>query len=242
MPIWNKSSLQNRNSPLIEHLTIFHDHSILIISIITILLVISITILIIQKFFNRILIESNQIELFWTTSPALILIFIAIPSIKTLYLIEENINPLLSIKTIGFQWFWTYEYSNIIKNNTSTITLSNKTRLIRVTNPLIIPTITPTRIIVSSKDVIHSWAIPSLGIKIDATPGRINQTTIITKRPSIMVGQCSEICGAGHRFIPIIIETPNISKFLKNIFLKSTLQRIFKPNKVFWLLEAKFYT
>lgn len=218
MPIWNKIFLQNRNSPLIEHLSFFHDHRIILIISITIIVLNLIRKTLKYSYLNRFMLESHETELFWTTLPAFMLIFIAIPSLKTLYIIEENINPLLSIKTIGYQWYWSYEYPNYsnIKFN-SIFYLSNKIRLETVSNNLVIPTYTPTRILITSKDVIHSWTIPSLGVKADATPGRINQISILINHPRIIIGQCSEICGAGHRFIPIILESPNIKNFLKII-------------------------
>lgn len=219
MPIWNAIHLQNRNSPLIEHLSFFHDHTITILIITTSLTIILLVRSPSTKNFNRFVIEAQEIELFWTTLPALILVFIAIPSLKTLYLLEERINPLITIKTIGFQWHWGYEYSNSIKKEFNSINQINlNTRLIETSNHLVIPTNTPSRMLITSKDVIHSWAIPSLGIKVDAIPGRINQAFILTKRPSIIVGQCSEICGAGHRFIPIFLESPTTNSFLKNLF------------------------
>lgn len=145
------------------------------------------------------------------------LIFIAIPSIKTLYLIEENTSPILTVKTIGYQWYWSYEYSNLIKKKQlSMLIINNKTYLELPSTKLIVPAITPTRILITSKDVLHSWTIPSLGVKTDATPGRINQNTISIKRPTIIIGQCSEICGAGHRFIPILLETPTIWSIINN--------------------------
>lgn len=215
MPIWSKIYLQNRNSPLIEHLIFFHDHRIILISVITILSfkIIKMSYL---KHFNQFLLESQEIELFWTSIPALILIFIAIPSLKTLYLIEENMSTLLTIKTTGFQWYWNYDYSNNIeKKIRASFYNSIKIRSETTNNALIIPRIIPTRILISSKDVIHSWTLPALGVKSDATPGRINQIIFIVKRPRIIIGQCSEICGAGHSFIPIFIEAPNIKNFLK---------------------------
>lgn len=216
MPIWGKIYLQDRNSPLIEHLYFFHDHRIILIFTITILTFKIIRRSIINKNFNHFLLESNETEIFWTSIPAIILIFIAIPSIKTLYIMEENIKTLLTVKTIGYQWYWRYEYSNIDpqKKFLSTINKSIKIRSETTSNRLVIPTITPTRIIITSKDVLHSWTIPSLGVKSDATPGRLNQILFSIKRPRIIIGQCSEICGAGHRFIPIYIECPNIKEFL----------------------------
>lgn len=217
MPIWNKIYLQDRNSPLIEHLSFFHDHTMLLICRIT-----SLTFRIINraakiKNFDHFVLESHETELFWTSIPALILIFIAIPSLKTLYIIEENIRTIITIKTMGYQWFWSYEYSNLIITKKVIATINNLSIKIRsetTSNNLVIPTLTPTRILITSKDVLHSWTIPSLGIKSDATPGRINQILFNVKRPSILVGQCSEICGAGHSFIPIYIESPNIKEFL----------------------------
>lgn len=214
MPIWNKISFQNRNSPLIEHLSFFHDHRIILIIIVTIIVISLLKTAYFTSSINRFFLESNQTELFWTSLPAIILIFIAIPSLKTLYTIEETFNPLLSIKTIGYQWYWSYEYPNLKnKSINALIYPSKKIRLESTSNSLVIPSLTLTKIIISSKDVIHSWTIPSLGIKTDATPGRINQIIIIIKHPRIIVGQCSEICGAGHRFIPIFLESPSPKNF-----------------------------
>jgi len=218
MPIWNIITLQNRNSPTIEHLNIFHDHTITILVIITIITLYLITVSTLNYRFNRHLLENNQIELFWTILPTLILIFIAIPSIKTLYLIEEIISPSITIKTIGHQWHWTYDYSDFKNIKIRALNIKrNKIRLIKTFNRLVIPSNTPTRILITSKDVIHSWTIPSLGVKIDAVPGRINQSIILIKRPRVIIGQCSEVCGAGHRFIPIYLERPSIKLFLKKI-------------------------
>lgn len=218
MPIWNKLFFQDSNSPLIEHLTFFHDHTIIILFLVTTRTLLILTSSIFNKNINRFFLESQEIELFWTSLPALILIFIAIPSLKTLYLIEENINPLITIKTIGYQWYWTYNYANF-KNLAinSSININIITRLLNTSANLTIPNFTPTRILIRSKDVIHSWTLPSAGIKVDAIPGRINQTFLIIKRPGIIIGQCSEICGAGHRFIPIIIEIPTPKLFIKNL-------------------------
>lgn len=214
MPTWSKISFQNRNSPLIEHLVFFHDHSIIILTrttLITLYLIISNTLI---KSFNRFFLEAQEIEIFWTLIPAFLLIFIAFPSLKTLYILEESISPLISIKTIGFQWFWNYEYSNLKEFKYNSIINRRKIfRLIESSNHLILPINIPIRIIISSKDVIHSWTIPSLGVKIDAIPGRINQISILINRPGIFIGQCSEICGAGHRFIPISLEAINLKKF-----------------------------
>lgn len=211
MPMWSKISFQNSNSPIIEHLEFFHDHSIIIVIIVTIstLYLISRTF---KPLLNRFSSEKQEIELFWTSIPGLILFFIAIPSIKILYITDEFQTSNLSIKTTGNQWYWNYEYPEISNSEFEAFNqdLININRSINPSNEIIIPPLIPCRIIISSNDVLHSWTIPSLGVKADATPGRLNQIFLSIKRPGILTGQCSEICGANHRFIPISI----ISNFL----------------------------
>lgn len=176
--------------------------------------------LIIRKLGNRILLERQAIEFIWTILPAVILIFIALPSLKILYIIEETNKPIITIKAIGHQWFWSYEYSDFKKIEFDsyikpTIDLEdNEFRLLETDNRLVLPFNTQTRILITSSDVIHSWTIPSLGIKVDASPGRINQGNILMNRPGLFYGQCSEICGANHRFMPIVLERININSFL----------------------------
>lgn len=170
-------------------------------------------------------------ELIWTIIPMFILIFIAIPSIKILYLTDEIHSNKLSLKAIGHQWYWRYEYSDfphiefdsfIIPTNQL---INNEFRLLDVDNRCLLPFNYPIRILTTSIDVIHAWTIPSFGIKIDSTPGRLNQTILFINRPGIYFGQCSEICGINHRFIPIVIESTNFFYFknwLLNIFNQST--------------------
>lgn len=153
--------------------------------------------------------------------PAVTLIFIALPSLKLLYLLDEINNPLISIKTIGHQWYWSYEYSDfkniefdsyIIPTNE----LKNDSfRLLDVDNRVVLPFNSQIRIIVTAADVLHSWTIPALRVKIDATPGRLNQIRFIINRAGLLFGQCSEICGANHRFIPIVIERISPNYFIK---------------------------
>lgn len=155
-------------------------------------------------------------EIIWTIIPIIILIFIAIPSLKILYILEEIINPFLTIKITGRQWYWIYEYSDtfFIDNKIKfddfiieTLNLKNiNFRLLDTEYGFVTPYNVPIRLLINSIDVIHSWTIPSLGIKVDAVPGRINQIIINSIRPGQYFGQCSEICGVNHRFIPILIE------------------------------------
>jgi len=215
---WNNLIFNNRNSPIIEQLLYFHDYTMIFVIIITILIFHTILSIIFNKTTNRSILENQEIEIIWTTSPAIILILIAIPSLRLLYLIEENFIPSITIKIIGHQWYWSYEYPEFNKNFDSFIKFEeyfnkNNFRLLDVDNRVILPYNSNLRILIRSADVIHSWRIPSLGIKIDATPGRINQLNTVIQRPGLYYGQCSEICGANHRFMPISIEVTNLKNF-----------------------------
>jgi len=172
------------------------------------------------------IIESQGLELFWTIIPSFILIFIGLPSIRLLYLLDEVYNPAITIKTIGHQWYWSYEYSDFINLEfDSYIIPSNEIRinifrLIDVDNRIIVPLNSQVRTLITAADVLHSWTVPRMGIKADAVPGRLNQVNFYTNRPGLFFGQCSEICGANHRFMPIVIETipgKNFIKWVKNI-------------------------
>nr|YP_011017662.1 cytochrome c oxidase subunit 2 [Centroceras gasparrinii]WQF69485.1 cytochrome c oxidase subunit 2 [Centroceras gasparrinii] len=174
--------------------------------------------------------HGTLIEIIWTLTPALILIIIAIPSFSLLYAMDEIISPTITIKTIGHQWYWSYEYSDYQSDEGEPILFESymipeedlqlgQFRLLEVDNNMVIPVNTHVRIIVSAADVLHSWAIPSLGIKCDAIPGRLNQTSIFIKREGIYYGQCSEICGINHGFMPIVIEAvklPNYVSWISN--------------------------
>lgn len=218
---WNIILTQDRASPLIEQLTFFHDHTLMILTIITIIVRYLIITLFFNKLNHRLLLEGQTIEIIWTIIPAVILVFIALPSLRLIYLIDEVINPRLTIKTIGHQWYWSYEYSDF-KNiefdayiTPRTIIEQYNFRLLDVDNRTIVPFKSQIRIIVTATDVIHSWTIPSIGVKIDATPGRLNQIRFYPNRRGIAFGQCSEICGTNHRFIPIVIEIISPKIFIK---------------------------
>lgn len=226
---WSNFNLQNRASPLIEQIIFFHDHTLIILIIITILVGYLMINLLFNKYINRFLLEGQIIELIWTILPAITLIFIALPSLRLLYLLDELNNPLITLKSIGHQWYWRYEYSdfNNIEFDSYIIPIneisSNNFRLLDVDNRIILPINNQIRIIVTATDVIHSWTIPSLGVKVDANPGRLNQTNFYINRPGIFYGQCSEICGANHSFIPIVIESISIKNFINWINNYSSL-------------------
>jgi len=221
MPTWATISFQDRSSPIIEHLTFFHDHTIIVISLITIFVGYIIIALIITKLPNRSLNEAQTIETVWTILPAITLIVIALPSLQLLYLLDEESSPSLTLKTIGHQWYWSYEYSDFTNIEfdayiVPTSDLEDKQfRLLDVDNRTVIPIKTQVRCLISAADVLHSWTVPSLGVKADAVPGRLNQVSFLINRPGLIFGQCSEICGANHSFMPIVIEGVNSKTFSK---------------------------
>ena len=220
MSTWFNLNLQERSSPIIEQLIFFHDHSLIVITIITVIVAYIIFTLTLNSINNKNITERQAIETIWTIIPAFVLIFIALPSLRLLYILDEISSPSISIKTLGHQWYWSYEYSDfnkiefdsfIIPSNESE---RNSFRLLDVNNRLVLPFKTHSRILVTSQDVIHSWTVPSAGVKIDANPGRLNQTSINFRRPGLFYGQCSEICGAVHSFIPIVVESVNKNQFI----------------------------
>jgi len=223
---WGQFGLQDANSPIIEELIFLHDFiNLILIFIISFVRYIIISILF-NKFININLLERQIIECIWTIIPAIILIQIAIPSLLLLYILDESIDSSLTIKVLGHQWYWSYEYTDFwsIRKNSqiefdSYIIPSNDIdsiifRLLDVDNRTVIPYNVHIRMLISSADVLHAWTVPSLGVKADAIPGRLNQVKFIGQRPGIFFGQCSEICGANHSFMPIVIEIINMNYFL----------------------------
>uniref|UniRef100_UPI003002C69E cytochrome c oxidase subunit II n=1 Tax=Triatoma boliviana TaxID=3120505 RepID=UPI003002C69E len=220
MATWSDLMTQDANSPVMEQLTFFHDHALMVLLMIMILVMYTMTTIFYNKLTNRYMLESQMIELIWTMMPAVILILLALPSLRILYLMDEINNPLLTIKSIGHQWYWSYEYSDFknIEFDSYMKPYNNleksEFRLLDVDNRIILPSNCQTRILVTATDVLHSWTIPNLGIKIDATPGRLNQGSFSINRPGLMFGQCSEICGANHSFMPIVIESISTNQFI----------------------------
>nr|AGP50178.1 cytochrome c oxidase subunit II [Phylloxerina salicis] len=215
---WMKMNFQNSNSPLMEQLIFFHDHTIFIILMIMFMITYMMIFLIMNKNINNKILENQFIEMIWTSLPPVILIFIALPSLHLLYLMDEIKSPMMTIKIIGHQWFWSYEYSDFsnIEFESYMINEINKEnfRLLEVDNKTILPYKSNIRLLITSEDVIHSWTIPSLAIKMDAIPGRMNQINMFMNRPGIYFGQCSEICGINHSLMPIQIESIKLKNFI----------------------------
>jgi len=174
---------------------------------------------------NKYLNHGTLIELIWTITPALILILIAFPSFKLLYLMDEVTDPNITLAVEGHQWYWSYEYADFINEDEEFIEYDSYLvpesdlelgafRMLEVDNRIILPELTHTRFMVFAADVIHSFACPSLGIKCDAYPGRLNQVSVHINREGVFYGQCSEICGILHSSMPISIHSVSLEKFL----------------------------
>lgn len=221
MAFWGQLAFQDAASPLISQLILFHDHAIVVVTIIIVFVSYAILSLVTNSFTNRYSYEAHLIETIWTLTPAVILLFLALPSLRLLYILDELTAPSLTLKTIGHQWYWSYEYSdfNDIQFDSyitpSSELIPGQFRLLEVDNRAILPIFSDIRVLITAADVIHSWTVPSLGVKADAIPGRLNQVGFSILRPGLFFGQCSEICGANHSFIPIVIESVNTSSFIR---------------------------
>ena len=177
-----------------------------------------------SKNFSRAVVHGTLIEIIWTVIPSLILIVVALPSFALLYSIDEIIEPSLTIKCVGHQWYWSYEFSDFetkfgsINFDSYMIPESElelgELRLLEVDNRIVLPQNTHIRVLVTAADVLHSWAVPSLGIKVDACIGRLNQTSLFILRDGTFFGQCSEICGVGHSNMPIVVESVAIGDYI----------------------------
>jgi cytochrome c oxidase subunit 2 len=171
------------------------------------------------------IVHGTIIEIVWTITPSLVLAVIAIPSFALLYSMDEVIDPAITLKAIGHQWYWSYEYSDYKTSANESIAFDSymipedeleegQLRLLEVDNPIYLPVNTHIRLLITSEDVLHSWAMPSLGIKVDACPGRLNQTAIFINRQGTYYGQCSELCGVNHGFMPICLKAVSLEDYI----------------------------
>jgi len=170
--------------------------------------------------------HATTVEIVWTIVPAFILILIAMPSFALLYSMDEMLDPAVTLKVVGHQWYWSYEYSDYnhlteqktgINFDSYMIAEENLEpghfRLLEVDHRVVLPMNTHVRVLITSADVLHSWAVPSFGVKVDACPGRLNQTNLFIKRSGVFYGQCSELCGVNHGFMPICVEAVDLNTY-----------------------------
>nr|YP_010180204.1 cytochrome c oxidase subunit II [Lamprotula cornuumlunae]QUX33433.1 cytochrome c oxidase subunit II [Lamprotula cornuumlunae] len=214
MSFWGQLGFQDSFSALSFELTFFHDHAMFVLVLVSSFVGYMMVCLLKSSLSSRFIVEAQALEAAWTVVPGLLLLILAIPSVRLLYLLDEVGGPAVSLKAIGHQWYWEYEYSDGGKSvgfDSYMIGNANEGsggyRLLEVDNRCVLPYGVDSRVLVSSADVIHAWALPSVGVKVDAIPGRINQLGVHLISSGLMFGQCSEICGVNHSFMPIGVES-----------------------------------
>ena len=215
---------QEAASPVMERLASFHDLLLWIISAIT-LFVLGLLLYVIVRFNKRAnpvpskTTHHTLLEVAWTVIPVVILVVIAIPSFQVLYYGDKTKEAEMTLKVIGHQWYWSYEYpdngniafdSRIVEDKDLQ---PGQLRLLETDNRVVLPVDTNIRILVTADDVIHAFAMPALGVKKDAVPGRLNETWTRITKEGVYYGQCSEICGTGHGYMPIAIEAVSKERF-----------------------------
>lgn len=225
--------LQDSFSPVKEQVTDFHNLLLTIITLICVL-VLALLVYVAVRFNHKRnptpsrTSHNTVIEIAWTVAPVLILLIIAIPSFKLLYFMDRTQEAEMTLKITGRQWYWDYEYPDQEGIAFSSYMIPNEEiqpgqlRLLEVDERIVLPVGTNIRLLMTAGDVIHSWAVPSLGIKTDAIPGRLNESWVRIDREGVYYGQCSEICGTGHAFMPIAVEAVSKERFAEWVAGKQT--------------------
>nr|NP_038232.1 cytochrome c oxidase subunit II [Pupa strigosa]BAA89021.1 COII [Pupa strigosa] len=223
MSYWGQLNLMDSASPLQGELFLFHDHAmVLLIAIFSFVATLGVK-LMFNYFTCRNLLEAQQLETIWTIIPALLLVWLALPSLRLLYLLDEQANSGILLKATGHQWYWSYEVPSVSAESTDSYMVPDSDleagdyRLLEADNRAVVPFGLDTTIISTSADVLHAFAMPSAGVKMDAVPGRLNSMSTLFNRPGVFYGQCSEICGANHSFMPIVIESINLHDFVSTM-------------------------
>ena len=216
MIFWGILSLQDALRVTIEQIVYFHDYLIIVIIIIIRVVAYFIVFVLISKTYSSRIVADHLVESVWTILPIVVLIFLVYPSIYLLYLVDErSVEFLCTLKVVGHQWYWRYKIDGLFNLEIdSYLDADSVVRLIDVDNRVIVPAQEHIRALITSADVLHSWALPSLGLKIDAVPGRLNQFVFIVILNSVIHGQCREICGVNHSFIPIVMESVRLFDLL----------------------------
>ncbi len=218
--------LQAGASPMKERMIDFHDHLLMPIITVISLFVLALLVWVIIRFNEKAnpvpskTTHNTMLEVVWTLIPVLILVVVVIPSMKMLYYVDRTTESEMTLKTIGNQWYWSYEYpdngisfsSNIVKDKDGNF--AGNPRLLETDNPVVLPIDTNIKILTAATDVIHSWGVPAFGVKMDAVPGRINETWVRIDHVGTYYGQCSQLCGQNHAYMPIEIKAVSKEDFV----------------------------
>nr|AQM37709.1 cytochrome c oxidase subunit II [Brachionus calyciflorus]QHN89966.1 cytochrome c oxidase subunit 2 [Brachionus calyciflorus] len=220
LSVWGQLNLQEGMSTIMELMNYFHDYMMIILVLIMTFVTYLFIFVITSPRLDKYTVDSHILETVWTIVPMVILLFMAFPSLYLLYLMEDVSNPNLMVKVVGHQWYWEYQYSNSWFNygfDSYMVYEKSDSPLFHsldVDNRLVLPTNANILFLVTSADVLHSWAVPTLGIKTDAIPGRLNYLSTMTPYSGVYYGQCSEICGSNHSFMPIVLEFIPMANYL----------------------------
>lgn len=232
-PVEYQTHFSESASPSMEGIVNFHNHIMVVLCFIFVL--VGWLLINCVQYYSEFSVStptkfthSKELEIVWTSVPALILLFLATPSFTLLYSMDEIVDPELTLKILGHQWYWGYEMSEYntcfgdvnLQYNCYMMMLDGLPedkkgyfRILETNRRILLPTDTHLRLLVSAADVLHSWTIPSFGVKVDACPGRLNQLNLYIKRTGLFFGQCSEICGVNHGFMPISLLGVNSFQF-----------------------------
>lgn len=216
---------QTAASPMKERMEAFHDHLLLPIAVVVSVFVMGLLLYVMIRFNAKTHPTPSQtthntlLEIIWTALPVLILLVVVVPSMKLLYFADKTTDAEMTLKAIGHQWYWEYEYPDNGAINFSANLVPEKdlqkgqVRLLSTDNPVVLPVDTNIRILVTATDVLHAFAVPAFGVKIDANPGKVNETWVRIDKEGTFYGQCSELCGQGHGFMPIEIRAVSKKEF-----------------------------
>lgn len=220
-PVNWQLGLQEPATPVMARIVDFHDQLLVIITVISLFVLGLLAVVVVRFNEKRNPVPSRTahhttLEVCWTVFPVLILVFIATKSFPLLYYADHVTEPAMTIKAIGHQWYWSYEYPDS-GNFTFDAYLNQEAtgdqRLLETDNHVVVPVNTKIRLLLTADDVIHAFAMPAFGIKLDAVPGKVNETWMEVTREGMFYGQCSELCGNGHGYMPIAIEVVSKEKF-----------------------------
>ena len=221
---------QDPATPIMEGIVKFH-HDLMVILVAVVVLVAWMMLQAVRRWNENVegspsdSIHGSTLEVVWTLVPARILLAVALPSFSLLYSMEEVVVPMMTLKVIGHQWYWEYQYGDWRNADDEMVEFEaymlpedelevGDLRMLSVDNPVVLPVAEHIRVLVTSADVLHCWAVPSLAIKVDACPGRLNQLSLYINRAGEFAGQCSEICGQAHGMMPIIVQAVSVESFM----------------------------
>ncbi|MFT5540200.1 MAG: cytochrome c oxidase subunit 2 [Alphaproteobacteria bacterium] len=236
---WQKN-FQDAATPVAQQIHDFHDVLLILTSVITVFVLLLLIYVVVR--FNA---KANPtptrtthntlVEVAWTVVPIMILVGIAIPSFKLLYFQDRTAKPEMTLKVTGHQWYWSYEYPDHGKIAFDSLMVPDdqlkpgQYRLLEVDNRVVVPVNTNVRVLVTASDVLHAWAVPAFGVKMDTVPGRLNETWFRVTRTGTFYGQCSELCGVNHGFMPIAIDVVSKADFAKWVATKKKTAAIKAP-------------